>query len=145
MRRVSAVLAWLVVTIVGCKVGPKYEPEPVIPPTQRIGAVPSSDSTRQFFDSLAVERTRDSVPVIPPNAARATINTAAAGYYLRVLRAPKRPRRPPERPERRPERNQRSPRSRRLSHGGRRCRRIRADAESLDGHETLRAAPGLGT
>jgi len=33
MRRAFAVLAGLgVTTIVGCKVGPRYKPEPVIPP-----------------------------------------------------------------------------------------------------------------
>jgi hypothetical protein len=55
MRRVSAVLAWLAVTIVGCKVGPRYTPEPVFLPAERIGVAPSSDSARRFFDSLAVE------------------------------------------------------------------------------------------
>ena len=73
MRRALAVLAGLgVTTIVGCKVGPRYKPEPVIPPDERIGTRLASDSTRRFFDSLAVERTRDSVPVVPPNAPRAS-------------------------------------------------------------------------
>ena len=89
MRRALAVLAWSgITTIAGCKVGPKYSPEPVIPPAQRIGALPSSDSTRQFFDSLAVERRRDSVPVVPPNAPRATVNAAAASAaaWLDIIR-----------------------------------------------------------
>jgi len=89
MRRGLAVLAWLGgTTIAGCKVGPRYTPEPVIPPNERIAAVPSSDSTRQFFDSLAVERTRDSVPVLAPNAPRSTLNAAAAtaAAWLDIIR-----------------------------------------------------------
>src|SRR4029079_11735091 len=70
------------------KVGPKYSPEPVIPPAARLGAVPPADSTRTFFDSLAVERTRDSVPVVPPNAPRATVNAsvASAAAWLDIIR-----------------------------------------------------------
>ena len=89
MRRAMAVLAWTgVTTLAGCKVGPKYSPEPVIPPAARIGAVPSADSTRTFFDSLAVERTRDSVPVVPLNAPRATVNASAASAaaWLDIIR-----------------------------------------------------------
>ena len=89
MRRALAVLAGLgVTTIVGCKVGPRYKPEPVIPPDERIGTRLASDSTRRFFDSLAVERTRDSVPAVPPNAPRATINAAAASAaaWLDIIR-----------------------------------------------------------
>jgi len=88
MRRAWAVLACLGVTIVGCKVGPRYKPEPVFPPAERIGVAPSSDSARQFFDSLAVERTRDSVPVVTPNAPHATLNAAAANAaaWLDIIR-----------------------------------------------------------
>jgi multidrug efflux system outer membrane protein len=88
MRRASAVLAWMAVTIVGCKVGPRYTPEPVFPPAERIGVAPSSDSARRFFDSLAVERTRDSVPVVAPNAAHSTLNAAAgnAAAWLDIIR-----------------------------------------------------------
>ena len=78
MRRAFAVLAWMGVTIVGCKVGPRYKPEPVIPPAERIGVTPSSDSARRFFDSLAVERARDSLPLVAPNAPHPTLNAAAA-------------------------------------------------------------------
>lgn len=78
MRRAAAVLGLSCVTMFGCKVGPRYTPEPAIPPAQRIGVAPSSDSVRRFFDSLAVERRRDSVPVVPPNASRATVSAAAA-------------------------------------------------------------------
>ena len=88
MRRASAVLACMGVTIVSCKVGPRYKPEPVISPAERIAVAPSSDSTRTFFDSLAVERRRDSVPVVPPNAPHATLNAAAANAaaWLDIIR-----------------------------------------------------------
>jgi multidrug efflux system outer membrane protein len=89
MRRAAAVLAWSCVTILGCKVGPRYTPEPAIPPAARIGAAPSSsDSARRFFDSLAVERTRDSVPVVAPDAPRATVSAAAASAaaWLDIIR-----------------------------------------------------------
>jgi len=89
MRRVGVLLASLGVTIVvGCKAGPKYKPEPVISQAARIGAPPPSDSSRRFFDSLAVERTRDSVPVFTPNVPRPTINAAAASSaaWLDIVR-----------------------------------------------------------
>ena len=88
MRRAAAVLVWLGITIVGCKVGPRYKPEPVISPAERIAAPSSSDSARQFFDSLAVERRRDSVPVVSPNAPHATLNAAAASAaaWLDIIR-----------------------------------------------------------
>ena len=40
---------------------PKYVPETVVSPTQQLGAGRMSDSERVFFDSLAVERRRDTV------------------------------------------------------------------------------------
>jgi multidrug efflux system outer membrane protein len=61
-----------------CTVAPKYKPETVIAPSVRIGAPQSSDSSRRFFDSLAVERARDSVPTPAPNVPRPTLNAAAA-------------------------------------------------------------------
>jgi len=42
-----------------CTVGPKYKPETVISPATEIGAPRLSDSSRHFFDSLAVERARE--------------------------------------------------------------------------------------
>lgn len=45
----------------GCMMGPRYKPETVIAPSEHVGASPMSDSSRRFFDSLAVERARDSL------------------------------------------------------------------------------------
>jgi multidrug efflux system outer membrane protein len=58
--------------------GPRYKPVSVIPPTARIGAPALSDSARQFFDSLAVERSRDSIPAPRPNAARPELDVVRA-------------------------------------------------------------------
>jgi multidrug efflux system outer membrane protein len=71
-----------------CAPGPQYSPEPVIAPTQRIGAARSSDSARRFFDSLAVERRRDSARVAPLPSPRATLNDATinAVAWLDVIR-----------------------------------------------------------
>lgn len=60
-----------------CTVGPRYKPETVIAPTQQLGAPRQTDSARQFFDSLAVERRRDSVPAFRPIQQRLTLNDAA--------------------------------------------------------------------
>ncbi len=42
-----------------CTVGPKYTPDVVVAPSQRVGAARMSDSTQRFFDSLATERLVD--------------------------------------------------------------------------------------
>lgn len=60
-----------------CTAGPAYAPEQVIAPARRIGTPSLSDSSRRFFDSLAVERGRDSVLTIPAEAARAKFSDAA--------------------------------------------------------------------
>ncbi|HEX4352493.1 MAG TPA: TolC family protein, partial [Polyangiales bacterium] len=46
----------IVVTVAAaaCVVGPKYQPETVVSPAQRIGVTRGSDSSRAFFDSIAV-------------------------------------------------------------------------------------------
>lgn len=44
-----------------CAMGPRYQPETVIAPSEHVGASRMSDSSRRFFDSLAVERARDSL------------------------------------------------------------------------------------
>ena len=64
----------LLVVASGCLAGPKYAPERVIAPTQRVGAPRLSDSSRQFFDSLEIERRRDSIRSIASANARQTIN-----------------------------------------------------------------------
>ncbi|HEY4129332.1 MAG TPA: efflux transporter outer membrane subunit [Gemmatimonadaceae bacterium] len=60
-----------------CIKGPRYQPETVIAPSQKLGAPRSSDSSRHFFDSLAVERRRDSVPALIPVRDRVTLNDAS--------------------------------------------------------------------
>jgi outer membrane protein, multidrug efflux system len=71
-----------------CVVGPKYSPDVVITPSERIGAGRGADSTRLFFDSLAAARHRDEEFGVPrPSsyqiAARASIESVA---WLEILR-----------------------------------------------------------
>ena len=84
------VVAALAIAAVGaaCTVGPKYRPTPVISPTDRIGAPRLSDSSARFIDSLAVARSRDSVPVSEPNAGRSTLDAAALdlGSWMGIVR-----------------------------------------------------------
>jgi multidrug efflux system outer membrane protein len=65
-------------TAVGCTVGPKYKPETVISPSARIGAPRLSDSSQRFFDSLAVARSRDSLPARTANAPQPLLSATAA-------------------------------------------------------------------
>lgn len=58
MRRSVRVLA-IGALASACTVGPKYEPEPAVTASQRVGADRMSDSSRIFFDSLAAARRRD--------------------------------------------------------------------------------------
>jgi multidrug efflux system outer membrane protein len=76
------------VVAAACTVGPKYQPVPVIPPAARIGAAQLSDSSRRFFDSLAVERARDSVPAPRPDVARPVLDAPAtnAAAWLDIIR-----------------------------------------------------------
>jgi multidrug efflux system outer membrane protein len=60
-----------------CTTGPHYKPETVISPNQRIGVSQLPDSSRQFFDSLAVERARDTVRVVPLTTSRTTLADAS--------------------------------------------------------------------
>ena len=77
MRRVALLAVLAAALGSACTMGPKYKPQPVISPAERIGVAPSSDSARHFFDSLAVERSRDSVVVIAPNVTRPALNAVA--------------------------------------------------------------------
>ena len=88
IRRTAVLVASGAVAATACMVGPKYKPVPVIPAAARIGAPPLSDSSRQFFDSLAVERARDSVPSALPDTPRPVINAAAANAaaWLDIIR-----------------------------------------------------------
>src|SRR5690349_3174236 len=77
----------LVVFASGCLAGPKYTPETVIAPAQRVGAPRLSDSSRQFFDSLEIERRRDSIRSIASINARQTINDRSvdAAAWLDII------------------------------------------------------------
>ena len=75
MRRMLVVAA---AGLGACTVGPKYKPETVIAPGEQVGAPRLSDSSRHFFDSLAVERAKDSLPAGEFRAPRSTFNAAAA-------------------------------------------------------------------
>jgi multidrug efflux system outer membrane protein len=88
MRIVAAGASLSIALTAACTVGPKYTPTTVVSPSERVGASPLSDSSRRFFDSLAVERSRDSVPTRMPNAARVTLDAAAANAaaWLDIIR-----------------------------------------------------------
>jgi len=88
MTRRIVVAGALSLAVAACTAGPVYRPEQVITPTQRIGAERSSDSSRRFFDSLAVERQRDSVRVLPAPASRTTIDEASSSglAWMNIIR-----------------------------------------------------------
>ena len=72
--------------LVACNVGPQYQPTTVIAPSVRIGGARMSDSSQRFFDSLAVERERDSVEAVDV-APRPTLNANAvsAAAWLDII------------------------------------------------------------
>jgi multidrug efflux system outer membrane protein len=81
---IAAVLAFAS----ACTVGPKYRPETVVAPTQRLGVPAMSDSSRIFFDSLAAARRVDSVrsvrlPLVREIASRDSISSLA---WLEIVR-----------------------------------------------------------
>ena len=83
-RHISLALGALVV---GCTVGPKYVPETVVSPSQRIGVERMSDSSRAFFDSLAVERRRDTVAALRRPAMRqVSQDSLEAAAWLDIFR-----------------------------------------------------------
>jgi multidrug efflux system outer membrane protein len=73
--------------LAACSMGPKYHPETVIAPSERVGAGKMSDSSQHFFDSLAVERARDSNPEDTHIAPRPTLDTNAvtAAAWLDIV------------------------------------------------------------
>jgi len=54
----------------GCLAGPRYVPETVASSQQRIGIPRTSDSSRAFFDSLAVARRADTARIAATPAVR---------------------------------------------------------------------------
>jgi multidrug efflux system outer membrane protein len=77
MRRVARLGALGAALATACTIGPKYKPATVIAPAERLGAPAMSDSSRHFFDSLAVERARDSMVERVPVAPRPVLDAAA--------------------------------------------------------------------
>jgi multidrug efflux system outer membrane protein len=77
-RLASVVGALGVALTAACTAGPKYKPVPAIAPDARLGAPRLDDSSRRFFDSLAVERARDTVPTSRPNVSRPLLDASAA-------------------------------------------------------------------
>lgn len=76
MRRL---VATAIVLTAACAAGPRYRPETVIPPQQRVRAARLSDSSRAFFDSLAAERRRDSIESVQAFPARQALTEATLG------------------------------------------------------------------
>jgi len=74
MTRRLVLAAAAVLGASGCMMGPRYVATPVISPDQQVGAPRLSDSSRHFFDSLAVERRRDSVRAIAAAVPRHTLD-----------------------------------------------------------------------
>jgi multidrug efflux system outer membrane protein len=66
---------------------PAYKPVTVIAPDQRVGAPRSSDSTRRFFDSLAVERRKDA-SVARPERLTLTESSASSAAWLDIIHDP---------------------------------------------------------
>lgn len=85
MRRIA--IAIVVLTVAGCMAGPRYHPETAIAPEQQLGARRLSDSSRQFFDSLATERRRDSLETVQSFPARQTLTdaTVSSAAWLDII------------------------------------------------------------
>jgi multidrug efflux system outer membrane protein len=88
MNRSGVVLCSMTIAAAACTAGPAYTPQPPIAPERRIGVARLSDSSRRFFDSLAVERGRDSVRAVPTSATRATLTDASINStaWLDIIR-----------------------------------------------------------
>jgi multidrug efflux system outer membrane protein len=73
--------------VAACAMGPRYKPETVITPSEHIGASRLSDSSRRFFDSLAVERARDSLVANEYSVPRPHLDasTASSAAWLDIL------------------------------------------------------------
>jgi outer membrane protein TolC len=76
-----------VTLLAACNVGPRYHPATIIAPSERVGAARLSDSSQHFFDSLAVERARDSTPEETQIAPRPTLdaNAVSAAAWLDII------------------------------------------------------------
>ncbi|HEY2375737.1 MAG TPA: efflux transporter outer membrane subunit [Gemmatimonadaceae bacterium] len=81
------VVALLAMTLTACSMGPRYHPETVIAPSERVGAARLSDSAQHFFDSLAVERARDITPEETEIAPRPALsmNTVTSAAWIDII------------------------------------------------------------
>ncbi|HEU4989642.1 MAG TPA: efflux transporter outer membrane subunit [Gemmatimonadaceae bacterium] len=85
MRRLTPGFAAL---LAGCMVGPSYRAPAPVPAHAALGVPRMADSTRAFFDSLAVARARDSVAAAAaPLTQRLLVQDSLAGVaWLDILR-----------------------------------------------------------
>jgi multidrug efflux system outer membrane protein len=83
-RRLSSPVLLLVLAG-GCNAGPRYQPAPVVPRSTAVGA-PSADSSRGFFDSLALARQADSGVAPLPPARVLTADSLADLAWVDLLR-----------------------------------------------------------
>src|SRR5262249_18355951 len=88
MRAYSGAALAAATILSACAVGPKYAPDVVVSPNERIGASRMTDSARRFFDSLATARRRDTAfvirrPMVYQVASRDSIEAIA---WLDILR-----------------------------------------------------------
>jgi multidrug efflux system outer membrane protein len=88
MRRRTAAPLACAALVTACVVGPKYTPDVVITPAERIGVSRTSDSARVFFDSLAAARRRDEDFAVPRPASYrvASRDSIEAIAWLEILR-----------------------------------------------------------
>src|SRR5947207_3147109 len=89
MSRCASIGLAATVLLAACVVGPKYTPDVVIRPTERIGVSRTSDSARVFFESIAwLEILRDSALVqLVDVALRQNKNLRLAEARIREFRA----------------------------------------------------------
>ncbi len=69
-----------------CIVGPRYVPDEVVRPSQKLGVQRMSDSSRVFFDSLAAARRRDSARTTPAIHSISGGDSLTALAWLDILR-----------------------------------------------------------
>lgn len=87
MRRGASPLLSVLLAL-GCAVGPRYQPEEVVPSSTRVGTASSSAATRTFFDSLAAARANDSLATggTPPRSRVLLPDSLASLAWLDIFR-----------------------------------------------------------
>lgn len=88
MRRIRGAALAAALFLGACMAGPGYTPDVAISPSQRVGSVRMSDSSRAFFDSLAAARRRDIEADLPAPVVyeRAAVRSLDAMAWLDILR-----------------------------------------------------------